>query len=398
MRNDNHIPTAQLKRSREKSLARRHPWIFSGAIERVVGNPSPGQTVRVVSDTGEFLAHAAWSPSSKIRLRTWSFDESATIDANFIAARIERAIDARRALGLTDDIACRIVFSESDGLPGLIVDRYDAYLVCQFLSAGVELWRDVIKKELERLLAPRGIYERSDVGVRRKEGLAPTSGSIAGELPPPQLELNIDGLVQVVDLAHGQKTGSYLDQRVNRRRVARHAHGRRVLDGYAYAGGFGLQCLRAGASDAVFVDSSSTALEMLRAAADRNDLSARCTCIQADVPEQLRAFVKTGERFDLIILDPPKFVQTAEQVTKGCRAYKDINRLAFELLNPGGLLATFSCSGHVDAALLQKVVAQAAVESDCDATIVERLGQPPDHPIALSFPESEYLKGFILRV
>ncbi len=398
MPDDEQLAKVFLKPTRDKSLMRRHPWLFSGAIERVAGDPLRGATVRVVSHTDQFLAYAAWSPSSQIRLRVWSFDESTSIDADFIAARLARAIDARDALGVHDAGACRLVFSESDGLPGLIVDRYGDFLVCQFLSAGVEHWRDDIVAQLERLLSPRGIYERSDVGVRRKEGLAASSGTLAGVPPPPQLEIEIDGLVQFVALAEGQKTGGYLDQRVNRQRVAHYADGRRVLDAYAYTGGFGLQCLRAGASGATFVDSSSTALDTLRATAERNGLGARCDCIQADVPEYLRAFLKAGERFDLIVLDPPKFVQTAQQVTKGCRAYKDINRLGFALLNPGGMLASFSCSGHVDAGLLQKVIAQAAVEASRDATIVERLGQPADHPVALSFPESEYLKGFIVRV
>jgi len=398
MQDDGQLAKIYLQPAREKSLVRRHPWIFSGAIERIAGDPSRGATVRVVSHADEFLAYAAWSPSSQIRLRVWSFDESISIDADFIAARLTRAIDARRTLGMLAAGVCRLVFSESDGLPGLIVDRYGEFLVCQFLSVGVERWRDEIVAQLERLLSPRGIYERSDVGVRRKEGLAASTGTLAGVSPPPLLEIEIDGLVQLVALAEGQKTGSYLDQRANRQRVAHYANGRRVLDAYAYTGGFGLQCLRAGAGAATFVDSSSTALEMLRATAERNGFAARCNVIQADVPEQLRAFLQAGERFDLIVLDPPKFVQTAQQVNKGCRAYKDINRLAFSLLNPGGMLASFSCSGHVDASLLQKVIAQAACEASREATIVERLGQPADHPVALSFPESEYLNGFILRV
>jgi 23S rRNA (cytosine1962-C5)-methyltransferase len=392
------IATAYLKPSREKSLLRRHPWIFSGAIERVDGDPEPGATIAVASSRDEFLAYAAWSPRSQIRARVWSFDMDTAIDEAFLAARLAAAIDARRALGLLDTGACRVVFSESDGLPGLIVDRYGDFLSCQFLSTGAEFWRGEIIAQLMQLLSPRGIYDRSDVSVRRKEGLAQTSGVIAGDAPPAALEIEIDGLVQTVDLAHGQKTGSYLDQRVNRLRVANYARDRQVLDAYAYTGGFGLACLHAGAASATFIDSSSTALTGLNAAAARNGLAERCETIQADVPEQLREFVRSDRRFDLIVLDPPKFVNAAEQVTKGCRAYKDINRLALELLNPGGLLATFSCSGHVDAVLLQQVLAQAAVDAGRDPTIIERLSQPPDHPVALPFPESEYLKGFVLRV
>jgi 23S rRNA (cytosine1962-C5)-methyltransferase len=391
------VPSAYLKPKREKSLARRHPWIFSGAIERVVGDAAPGATVRVLSHAGAFLAQAAWSPQSQIRLRVWTFDESAVVDSAFVGERLERAVEARHELGLLDAAACRLVFGESDGVPGLIVDRYGDYLVCQFLSAGVEAWRGEVVAHLERLLSPRGIYERSDAAVRRKEGLERGSGLLAGDAPPAQLEIECDGLVQLIDPAHGQKTGAYLDQRFNRLRVARFARGKRVLDAYAYSGGFGLHCLKAGALDATFVDSSASALDGARVAAEINGLSAQCRWVRADVADQLRAFRDTGTRFDLIVLDPPKFVQTAAQLTKGCRAYKDINRIALEILSPGGILASFSCSGHVDAPLLQKVIAQAALEAGREAKVIERLGQPPDHPVALAFPESEYLNGFVLR-
>lgn len=391
-------PAATLKRDRDKSLKRRHPWVFSGAIDGIDGDPAPGATVRVLDHAGGPLALAAVSPASQIRLRIWSFDANRTIDASFIAARIERAIASRRALGFLDTGACRLVFGEADGLPGLVVDRYGDFLVCQFLSAGIEYWRKPVIEALEHQLAPRGIYERSEAGVRRKEGLAPARGCLAGEAPPAALEIEIDGLVQRFDLASGQKTGGYLDQRLNRRRVAAYASGARVLDAYAYTGGFGLNCLKAGAREAEFLDSSAPALETVAAAAELNGLGNRCRLLQGDVPATLRRLHEQGERFDLIVLDPPKFVQTAQQLTKGCRAYKDINRLAFTLLGEGGILASFSCSGHVDAALLQKVIAQAAVEAGRDAQIIERLGQPADHPVALSFPEGEYLKGFILRV
>jgi 23S rRNA (cytosine1962-C5)-methyltransferase len=391
------IPTVRLKRDREKSLRRRHPWIFSGAIERVSGEPASGETVRVETNAGEFIAFAAFSPASQIRLRVWSFDEKNVVDDSFIGARVEQAITMRRSLGLDDGGACRLVFGEADGLPGLVVDRYGEFLVCQFLAAGVEVWREAVVAALQRLLSPRGIYERSDASVRRKEGLAPGRGRLAGEAPPTRLELVLDGLRQLVDIAEGQKTGGYLDQRVNRLRVAEFAQDRSVLDAYAYTGGFGLQCLRAGAIEATFLDSSAPALEAVTATAALNGLEDRCRCAQADVADELRALHASGRRFDLIVLDPPKFVHTAGQVTKGCRAYKDINRLAFLLLSPGGVLASFSCSGHVDAALLQKVIAQAAVEAGRDAQIIERLGQPADHPVALQFPEGEYLKGFVLR-
>ena len=391
------MTTAHLKPGREKSLARRHPWIFSGAIARMDGDAAPGQIVRVQGHDGAFLAHAAFSPASNIRLRVLSFDETAVVDAALIERRIAAAIGMRRELRLIDSGACRLVFGESDGLPGLVVDRYGDYLVCQFLAAAIEPWRDSVIAALERELAPRGIVERSDDAMRRREGLASSGGLIVGEAPPAALELELDGLVQRFDLGAGQKTGGYLDQRENRLRVARHAAGASVLDAFAYTGGFGLQSLRAGAAEATFIDSSAAALESLEAAAERNGFAAQCKTIRADVATELRNLSATGRRFDLIVLDPPKFVQSAAQLTKGCRAYKDINRLAFGLLEPGGMLASFSCSSHVDATLLQNVIAQAAVEAGRDAVIVERLGQPADHPVALSFPESEYLKGFVIR-
>ena len=354
--------------------------------------------MRVLDHAGAFLAHAAWSPESQIRLRVFSFDESATIDADFIGARIERAIGARRALGLLDAAACRLVFGEADGLPGLVVDCYGEFLVCQFLSAGLELWRDAAVAALARLLSPRGIFERSDAAARRREGLAQSQGPLSGAPPPERLEIELDGLRQLFDLAHGQKTGGYLDQRFNRLRVARYASGARVLDAYAYTGGFGLQCLSAGAAEVTLLDSSAPALEIAADAAERNGLASRCRFVRGDVGDELRALHANGRRFDLVVLDPPKLVQTASQLTRGSRAYRDVNRLAFELLGPGGILASFSCSGHVDLALLQKLVAQAAVEAGRDAQIVERLGQPPDHPVALSFPEGEYLHGIVVRV
>lgn len=372
--------------------------MFSGAIGQVDGTPASGATVRVLSDSGVFLAQAAYSPASQIRLRVWSFNETASVDRALIARRLEQAVAARRAAGLLDaGGACRLVFSEADWLPGLVVDRYGEFLVCQLLAAGIERWREAVVDGLERLLSPRGIYERSEASMRRKEGLASSRGPLRGDPPPPQVEISANGLRQLVDIEHGQKTGAYLDQQINRRRVAAYAEGARVLDAYSYAGGFGLACLAAGATDASFLDSSATALDTIRAQAELNGLTERCRYLEADVANELRALLARGERFDLIVLDPPKFVHTAQQINAGCRAYKDINRLAFELLTPGGVLASFSCSGHVDAGLLQKVIASAALEAGREAQIVERLGQPVDHPVALHFPESEYLKGFVMR-
>jgi 23S rRNA (cytosine1962-C5)-methyltransferase len=388
-----------LKAGRDKSLRRRHPWVFSGAVERIEGEPRAGATVRVLSHSGEFVAHAAYSPQSQIRLRVWGFDENAVIDAAFFEQRLALAIEARRALGLLDEEgACRLVFAEADGLPGLVVDRYGGYLVCQFLSAGIESWRQAVIGSLATLLRPLGIYERSEASMRRKEGLESSRGVLHGSAPPPRLELHMDRLRQTVDVLQGQKTGAYLDQRHNRLRVSRYANGARVLDVYAYSGGFALMCLARGALEATLIDSSGPALRIAEEQAALNGLQDRCRYVAADVPAELRRLKEAGEQFDLVVLDPPKFVHSVEQLQAGSRGYKDVNRLGLALLRPGGVLATFSCSGHVDAALFQKIVAGAAVDAGRDAQIVERLSQPPDHPVALHFPEGEYLKGLVLRV
>jgi 23S rRNA (cytosine1962-C5)-methyltransferase len=392
------IATVRLKAGRERSLKRRHPWVFSGAIANVEGAPASGETVLVESDSGESLAFGAFSPASQIRVRVWSFEDMA-IDAGFIAGRIAQAVAARRRLGLLDPRgACRLVFSEADGLPGLVVDRYGDYLSCQFLAAGAERWREAALDALEAELKPRGIFERSEASARRKEGLPSARGLLRGETPPARIEIELDGVRHLVDIAEGQKTGAYLDQRANRLRVAAYARGARVLDAFTYSGGFALSCLAGGASDALLLDSAESALTLAVEQARLNGQESQCRILESDVGDALRKLAAAGERFDLIVLDPPKFVHTAEQVNSGSRAYKDINRLAFGLLNRGGVLATFSCSGHVDAALFQKIVAGAAVDAGCDAQILEKLAQPADHPVGLHFPEGEYLKGLILRV
>jgi 23S rRNA (cytosine1962-C5)-methyltransferase len=373
--------------------------VFSGAVDRIEGEPQAGATVRVLSHSGEFVAQAAYSPESQIRLRVWSFDDDAVIDAAFFEQRLALAIEARRSFGVLDEKgACRVVFAEADGLPGLVVDRYGEYLVCQFLTAGIEPWREAVIGGLAKLLRPLGIYERSESSARRKEGLKSSRGLLYGSAPPARLELEMDGLRQTVDVMEGQKTGAYLDQRDNRRRVSKYAHGARMLDAYAYSGGFALMCLAHGALEATLVDSSGPALRTAEEQAVRNGLAGRCRYVAADVPTELRRLKDAGEQFDLVVLDPPKFVHTVEQLQAGSRGYKDVNRLGIELLSPGGVLATFSCSGHVDAALFQKIVAGAAVDAGCDAQVIERLSQPPDHPVALHFPEGEYLKGLIVRV
>jgi 23S rRNA (cytosine1962-C5)-methyltransferase len=388
-----------LKRGREKSLLRKHPWVFSGAIERVQGEPSAGDTVEVLDVSGAFLAYAAYSPASQIRARTWSFAAAEAIDATFLRRRLERAIESRRRLGLLGaDAACRLVFAESDGLPGLIVDRYADFVVCQFLSAGAERWRAEIADALVDLCTPRGVYERSEASARRKEGLPSHRGVLRGESPPAEIEVRMGATHWLVDVANGQKTGAYLDQQRNRARIAELAAGADVLDAFAYTGGFAITALAAGALAATLVESSAEALHTAEREAAANGVAGGCRFVVASVFEELRRQRDDGRRYDVVVLDPPKFVHSAEQVSAGSRGYKDVNMLGLQLVRPGGLLATFSCSGHVDAALFQKIVAGAALDAGRDAQILERLSQPADHPIAIEFPEAEYLKGLVLRV
>jgi 23S rRNA (cytosine1962-C5)-methyltransferase len=393
------LPKLWLKPGRERSLRRRHPWVFSGAVERVEGKPDAGATVEIVAAGGEALARGAYSPSSQIRARVWSFEAGESIDEEFFRRRLTRAIESRRSLELLEPrAACRLVFSESDGLPGLIVDRYGDYLVCQLLSAGAEAWRATIVELLGELCGPRGIYERSEGGARHKEGLPSRREVLAGAQPPRELEIAAGELRFFVDIASGQKTGAYLDQQRNRERVAAHSRGADVLDAFSYTGGFAIACLIGGASSAILVDSSAEALALAQRETAANGVAARCRFVTANVFDELRALREQGATFDVVVLDPPKFVHSAEQVNAGSRGYKDINMLGLTLVRPGGVLATFSCSGHVDAALFQKIVAGAAVDAGRTAQILERLTQPPDHPVATAFPEADYLKGLILRV
>ena len=392
-------PEIQLKAGREKSLARMHPWVFSGAIGHVEGRPEAGSTVRISSSSGEFLAYAAYSPSSQIRARAWTFDPACSVDEAFIRQRISGAVDMRRQLGLLDERgACRLVFSESDGLPGLVVDAYAGHLVCQFLSAGAEFWRDAIIRGLEECLSPRSMHERSEAGVRRKEGLDARRGLLRGEAPDGPVGFMVSGMRLLIDLGEGQKTGAYLDQQLNHPRVAGYAKDGKALDAYSYSGGFAIAALRHGANSATLIDSSADALKLAERQAVLNEVESRCRYVNGNVPEELRKMRDAGERFDLVVLDPPKFVSSAQQLKSGCRGYKDINMLGMQLLNPGGILATFSCSGHVSADLFQKIVAGAAVDVKCDVQILERLTQSPDHPVALHFPEADYLTGLVLRI
>jgi 23S rRNA (cytosine1962-C5)-methyltransferase len=386
-----------LKPGREKSVAHRHPWIFSGAIERVDGAPGPGETVAVHAHDGAFLALAAFSPASQIRARVWSFADE-PIDAAFLARRIRAAVDARGGLLDARHDACRIVHAESDGLPGVVADRYADTLVVQFSSAGAEAWRDAIVDELVAATGATTVVERSDAEVRQLEGLAPRIGVLSGRVDGP-VAIREDAIAYRVDVERGQKTGFYLDQRDSRRRVRELARDRRVLNAFCYTGGFTLAALAGGAREVDSIDSSTDALALARdnLAANPSLPADRARWIEADVFADLRRMRNENRHYDLAILDPPKFAPTAAHAQRAARAYKDINLLALKLLAPGGLLATFSCSGGVSADLFQKIVAGAAVDAKVDATIVGHFAASADHPIALAFPEGEYLKGLLIR-
>lgn len=386
-----------LKPGRDKSVLHRHPWIYSGAVGQVNGNPQAGDTVEVRNASGDWLGRAAYSPVSQIRARVWTWDSGEEIDEAYFRARIERAIALRRAVispGETDSY--RLIHGESDGLPGLVVDRYADWMVVQILSTGIETHRDLLVRLLADLTGVANIYERSDVDVRQLEGLPNRTGVLQGDPPPNPLWIHEHGLTFAVDLATGQKTGFYLDQRANRRRVGELAAGRSVLNCFSYSGGFSLYALQGGAASVLSVDASPEALELARLNLAANALPAESAeWLQGDVFHVLRDLRDRARKYDLIVLDPPKFAPTAAQAEKAARGYKDINLLAFKLLNPGGLLATFSCSGGISPEFFQKIVAGAAVDAGVQARIVEYLHQGPDHPVALSFPEGEYLKGLI---
>jgi len=389
-----------LKSGRDKSLHRRHPWIFSGAIKEVEGEPRPGETVDVVSNKGEFLCRASFSPFSQITLRVWTFNPDEAVTAEFFRSRLKRAVELRLpSLTMETEGACRIVNAESDGLPGVIVDKYAGFLVCQFLSAGAEFWRTEIVSRLQELLAPRGIYERSDVDVRLKEGLESRVGPLSGETPPPLVVIEEKPCRFFVDIRQGQKTGFYLDQRENRTAVGQYAAGAEVLNGFSYSGGFGVHALLAGAVSVLNVDSSRAALDLAARNGALNHIGEPLTvALEGDVFRVLREFRDRRRSFDLIVLDPPKFVDSQRQLERGSRGYKDINLLAFKLLRPGGILFTFSCSGLLPRDLFQLIVTGAALDAGRDVQILRVLTQSPDHPVSLYFPEGSYLKGLVCRV
>jgi len=386
----------QLKQGREKSLKRRHPWIFSGAVAKASGQA--GDTVEIRDASGKPLALAAYSPQSQIRARVWTFDRSEAVDSSFFKERIRRAVQLRERLPASKHTnAVRLVHGESDGLPGLVVDRYADVLVAQFLAAGVERWREEILGALAELTGCEAIFERSDAEVRKLEGLQPRTGFVRGNRNASRCPISEHGLNFRVDVAQGQKTGFFLDQRENRQRVRALASGRQVLDGFSYTGGFAIAALAGGAKRVEAVESSADAIEIAKENLAANPLDAgKLDFVQADVFKHLRVLRDKAASYDLIVLDPPKLAPTAAHASNAARAYKDVNLLAFKLLAPGGLLATFSCSGGVSAELFQSIVAGAALDAGAEAKIIERFGAAADHPVALEFPEGEYLKGLLV--
>lgn len=393
-------PTVTIKKGRDKAILRRHPWVYASAIRAVQEHIEPGMMVRVHDVHGDFLAYGSYSPDSQIRVRLWSWDVAVKPENDFLYDRMKEAFEYRdRFIDKSTTNAYRLVHAESDGIPGLVVDRYNQFCVIQFLSTGSERLRDEICDMVHQLSQGASIYERSDVNVRKLEGLPPKSGVLIGERPPSTIEILENGLRFNVDIVRGQKTGFYLDQRHNRELVRDFANDRHVLNCFAYSGAFSIYALDGGAAGVTSIESSTSAIDMAKKHVDLNGYNeTKAEWLEGDVFEILREFRDRGENFDTIVLDPPKFAHNVSQVERAARAYKDVNLLAFKLLNHGGTLFTFSCSGSVTKALFHKIVADAALDAGVRARIVSWMSQGPDHPVSTNFPEGEYLKGMILAV
>ncbi len=391
-----------LKPGRDKPVKQFHPWIFSGAIERIEGTPQPGDLVQLLDKNGRFLATAYYNPYSQIRCRILSWDVNETIDTDFWRRKMEQAINGRSALNLTSHTtAYRLIFGEADLLPGLVVDKYGNYLVMQCLTMGIDRRKTMLTELLIELCHPKGILDRSDVDVRKKEGLKQTTGLLWGEAPPDHLIIQENNIQFAVNLMGGHKTGFYLDQRDNRTAVCHpnHVQNKDVLNVFAYTGGFGVYAIENGAKQVTHIDSSIDALELAEKNVALNGWERPLDeYLAGDAFEILRHYRDEGIQFDTIILDPPKFAHSRRDIDKATRGYKDLNWLALRLLRPGGTLATFSCSGLISADLFQKIIFGAVVDAARHVQILAQLGQAPDHPIALTFSESAYLKGLLCRV
>ena len=398
------IPTLILKPGKERALLRRHPWVYSTGVANVKGKPQSGDTIKIVDNKGNFLAWGAYSPESALRARCWSFNEKDIINEEWIRARVFEAIRSRDDLKSRTN-AIRLIFGEADFLPGLIVDQYDTQLVTQFQAAGVEKWRSEIGKALTDATGLTQVFDRSDAATRAREGLPERKEVLEGEEPPEKIQIDEDGILYGVDVRMGHKTGFYVDQRDNRRLARQlaetfrkvHGRGMRALNCFCYTGGFSLALAKGGAEEVNSNYSSADALEMAKSNAKLNGFNeSQMKWVEANVFEQLRKYRDAGEKFDLVILDPPKFASSHHHVEKAARAYKDINLNGLRLLNEGGQLLTFSCSGAIDVDLFQKIVAGAVIDAKTDAWMISRLGAGSDHPLLMTHPEGEYLKGLHL--
>lgn len=391
----------KLKKGKEKAVKQLHPWVFSGAIEIVSGKPGNGDIVSVTDSKGEFLAYGFYNAQSRVAVRLLEWNEQKAIDDDWWRERIHKAIQSRQDLIANEKTnTYRLIFSEADFLPGLIVDRYADYLSVQILTSGIELHKEVILNELQTLLNPIGIFDRSDSSARTHEGMEASNGGVLrGAEPPEYVTVKENDIFYDINISTGQKSGFYCDQRDNRRLVAGYSEGKKVLDCFSYSGGFSLNAMQNNASEVVSVDSSALALETLKRNIIANHFEDRVhRLIQSDVNKQLRAFRESGEKFDVIILDPPKYAPSRSALNKASRAYKDLNRQAMLILNEGGLLATFSCSGAVDLSTFKQIVAWAALDAGKEVQFIHQFSQPEDHPVRSSFPEGEYLKGLLCRV
>ncbi|MBQ4315267.1 MAG: class I SAM-dependent methyltransferase [Lentisphaeria bacterium] len=388
-----------IKKGREKSLLRHHPWVFSGAVEKICGNPESGDTVELYSHGGEFLARAAYSEHSQLTARCWGFDERENIDEEFFRRRLLRAKKLRDTLQLNDtEGGCRLVYSESDGLPGVIIDRFGKWAVAQFLSAGAEKHRDIIGRNALEIFGLQGIYERSDTSVRGKEGLDERKCMLAGNELPQEIEVIENGLRFSVDPRHGQKTGFYFDLRDVRELVTRFAPGKKMLNAFCFTGGFACAALKAGATSVLNLDSSKPALMQAEKNLRLNGINSGYENRAVDCFEELKRLVSAGEKFDFIILDPPKLVESRNSLERGCRAYQFLARMGFKLLNPGGVMFNLSCSGLMEMPLFQKITCDAALEAGVEASIIGSLRQAADHPVLLTVPETSYLKGLVTTI
>lgn len=394
------FPRLVLAKGREKSLLRRHPWVFSGAVSRMEGKARLGETIDIVDAQGKWLARGAFSPESQIRARVWTFDNNEVIDIAFFTRRLQQAQQWRDWLAQRDGLdSYRLIAGESDGLPGVTIDRFGNFLVLQLLSAGAEYQRAAIITALQTLYPQCPIYDRSDVAVRKKEGLELAQGPVVGELPPELLPIEENGMKLYVDIKAGHKTGYYLDQRDSRLATRRYVADKRVLNCFSYTGGFAVSALMGNCRQVVSVDTSQEALDVARKNVELNQLDlSKAEFIRDDVFKLLRKYRDQGEKFDVIVMDPPKFVENKSQLQGACRGYKDINMLAIQLLNPGGVLLTFSCSGLMTTDLFQKIIADAAIDAGRDVQFIEQFRQAADHPVIAPYPEGLYLKGFACRV